>query len=199
MIANYRQAVQVAEPEPPEPEINFVEYIESSGTQYIDTGFKPNNNTRVVMDIWPKETSTRPFFGAREGSGKNFIAWIMSATEYRSDFYNNNRTVTTSNTASRISLDKNGNVCHFGTVSANNADGSFQTPLNMFLLATWTNGAIDSRKMAAKLYSCQIYDNNVLIRDYAPVIDPDGVPCLYEKLSEQYVYNSGAGSFTAPS
>ena len=41
MIANYRQAVQVAEPEPPEPEINFVEYIQSSGTQYIDTGFKP--------------------------------------------------------------------------------------------------------------------------------------------------------------
>lgn len=37
MIANYRQAVQVAEPE---PEINFVEYIQSSGTQYIDTGFK---------------------------------------------------------------------------------------------------------------------------------------------------------------
>jgi hypothetical protein len=27
-----------------------VEYIESTGTQYIDTGFKPNNNTKVIME-----------------------------------------------------------------------------------------------------------------------------------------------------
>ena len=27
------------------------EYIESSGTQYIDTGFKPNQNTRTVIDF----------------------------------------------------------------------------------------------------------------------------------------------------
>jgi len=29
--------------------VNFVEWIESSGTQFIDTGFKANNNTRVVI------------------------------------------------------------------------------------------------------------------------------------------------------
>jgi len=27
-----------------------VEYIESSGTQYIDTGYKPNNNTKAVFE-----------------------------------------------------------------------------------------------------------------------------------------------------
>lgn len=28
-----------------------LEYIKSSGTQHVDSGFKPNNNTRVVMDV----------------------------------------------------------------------------------------------------------------------------------------------------
>ena len=40
--------------------------------------------------------------------------------------------------------------------------------------------------------------NDNLIRDYAPALDPDGVPCLYDKISEEYVYNSGSGSFITP-
>jgi hypothetical protein len=28
-----------------------LEYIEGTGTQYIDTGFAPNNNTRVYIDF----------------------------------------------------------------------------------------------------------------------------------------------------
>ena len=29
----------------------LLKYIESSGTQYINTGFNPNQNTRLLMDI----------------------------------------------------------------------------------------------------------------------------------------------------
>ena len=65
MIANYKQAVPVGEPE---PEINFVEYIQSSGTQYIDTGFMPNNNARVVMDVQPLNGNTAPIFRCRSNS-----------------------------------------------------------------------------------------------------------------------------------
>lgn len=32
---------------PPVP-INYINYIETNGTQYIDTGFKPNNNSQVI-------------------------------------------------------------------------------------------------------------------------------------------------------
>ena len=62
MIANYRQAVQVGEPE---PEVNFVEYVQSTGTQYIDTGFVPDNNTRIVIDIQATKAGTYGVFGGR--------------------------------------------------------------------------------------------------------------------------------------
>ena len=48
-----------------------------------------------------------------------------------------------------------------------------------------------------KLFSCQIYDNGTLIRDYLPCLDKDGVACLYDKVSETYFYNQGTGEFIA--
>ena len=43
-----------------------LDYIESTGTQYINTGFKPDNNTRIIMDIEPTKAHTDvPLFGAR--------------------------------------------------------------------------------------------------------------------------------------
>lgn len=198
MIANYRQAVQVAEPE---PEINFVEYIQSTGIQYIDTGFIPDNNTRVIVDIRVTKAGTYGIFGGRQAYGsKAFAFWVMDDGEWKTDFGNGELRISSANTLSRVIIDKNKNVCYVGSSSYTNTSASFSSPSSLTLFAVKNgDGQVDDRMGSFKLYSCQIYDNDVLIRDYAPVIDPDGVPCLYEKLSEQYVYNAGSGSFTAPS
>ena len=50
-----------------------VEYIMSSGTQYIDTGYKPNGKTKIISDL---ETLSLPnynifFYGARQSAGVN--------------------------------------------------------------------------------------------------------------------------------
>ena len=43
-----------------------VEYLESSGTQYIDTGFKHNQNTRICIDIKNAQSKTTTCaFGGR--------------------------------------------------------------------------------------------------------------------------------------
>lgn len=197
MIANYRQAVQVAEP--PEPEINFVEYIQSSGTQYIDTGFKPNNNTRVVIDMQLTKAGTYGIFGGRQAyKNKAFAFWVMDADEWKTDFGNGELRISSANTLSRVIIDKNKNVCYVGSSSYTNTSTSFESPSSLTLFAVKDgDGSVDDRMGSLKLYSCQIYDNEDLVRDYAPALDLEGVPCLYEKLSEQYVYNAGSGSFTA--
>ena len=40
-----------------------VEYIESSGTQYIDTSWIPNNNTKAILRVENTQTSNQVFFG----------------------------------------------------------------------------------------------------------------------------------------
>jgi hypothetical protein len=62
-----------------------LEYIESSGTQYIDTGFIANQDTRVVLDY--KATSATSggtgVFGCRTNSASNaFVLFIMPSGAY---------------------------------------------------------------------------------------------------------------------
>lgn len=48
-----------------------------------------------------------------------------------------------------------------------------------------------------KIYYFKIYDNDVLVRDFIPVLDHNGSPCMYDKVSKQFFYNSGTGDFIA--
>lgn len=46
--------------------------------------------------------------------------------------------------------------------------------------------------------SCKIYDNNVLIKDYIPVIrKSDNVVCMYDLVNEEFALNAGSVDFTA--
>lgn len=43
-----------------------VEYIESHGSEYINTGYKPNYNTKILTKISHNETAIdTPIFGSR--------------------------------------------------------------------------------------------------------------------------------------
>ena len=196
MIANYRQAVQVAEPE---PEVNYVEFIRSTGTQYVDTGFKPNSNTRAIIDMQLTKAGTYGIFGGRQAYGsKAFAFWVMDDDEWKTDFGNGELRISSANTSNRVIVDKNKNVCYVGSSSYINTSATFESPSSLTLFAVKNgDGSVDSRMGSFKLYSFQIYDNEDLVRDYAPALDPQGVPCLYDKVSEEYIYNSGSGSFTA--
>ena len=64
-----------------------LEYIQSSGTQYIDTGFKPNQDTRVVCDtIFPVSATAYWLFGARNGNQDRTLGFLTYDSQYRSDF-----------------------------------------------------------------------------------------------------------------
>ena len=46
-----------------------------------------------------------------------------------------------------------------------------------------------------KLYYFKIYDNDILVRDYVPVLDKNDRPCLFDKVSKTCFYNQGTGEF----
>ena len=51
--------------------------------------------------------------------------------------------------------------------------------------------------MTGKIYSCQIYDNGSLVRDYVPCINNDGTIGLWDDVNSVFYGNAGTGSFTA--
>jgi hypothetical protein len=183
--------------------VNYIEYIESTGTQYIDTGFIPNQDTRVdiiaaPMSIADAGTGTGFIpYGAGEGyNSKAFECYTVGGQlefNYAGQYdFLGEPAVQMMHT---ISHNKNK-----VTVTANAKQytkdftyGTFTAPYTITLFAIHRASMLCG---LARIYSCQIYDNGTLIRNYYPCLDPDGVACLYDKVNKEYVYNSGTGSFS---
>ncbi len=181
-----------------------IEYLESTGTQYIDTGYIPNNLTGIEIKIQNTKndlSAENIFFGSGESAhSKSFELYIWGGTlqfiysgvtaqslpganPFTVNWYGRN-----------VQYAYNNNDTYF-VLSSNNND--FISPYNMCLFADKrpTNVNIGF----CRIYYCKIYDNNTLVRDFIPVLDKDGTPCMYDKVTEQFFYNQGTGQFIAGS
>lgn len=175
-------------------------YIQGSGTQYIDTGFKPNNNTRVVMDVMSTSSGTFAFFGTRDTETANaYILWQLSDTSIRSDYGAGQVQQTVDSAVVRTTIDKNRDTCVFASLVIENEASQFTCANNLLLLTTSTGGTVDTRKMSARLYSCKIYDDDLLIRNFVPVKNDSDQVGLYDLVEEKFYANAGTGAFTGES
>ena len=48
-----------------------------------------------------------------------------------------------------------------------------------------------------KLYEFKVYNADILIHYFIPVIDTNGTPCMLDNVTGQYFYNAGSGQFIA--
>ena len=178
-------------------------YIESTGTQFVDTGFKPNQDTKVVVDVQSVGVNTedtgQSFFGARNGTEKRFYAtWHRTNAAYYAYYYNTSRNVASDRLTDRMTVTMDRNILTVGnSVSVNvPVTGTFECETSMYLFATNLDGTADYFGVN-RVYSCQIYDNDVLARDFVPCINPGGEVGLYDLVTAAFFGNSGTGSFIA--
>ena len=176
-------------------------YIQSSGTQYINTGFAPKATTRTVMKANVTDVSGwSAFFGARDSTSQSasraYLAAASSSTQYRSDYFGSALSINVNTTVKMTTVDKNKNVCTFNDDTITNTSSVASASANMFLLAL-NNAGFANYFLKAKLYSCDIYDNDVLIRSFVPCKYPSGVVGMYDMVNNVFYQNAGTGTFTA--
>lgn len=185
-----------------------VEYIESTGTQFIDTGFKANNNTKVEFKCAFNNTTTteaETLFCCRDLSNTASVSnsFTLAKLANGTQLYNQYNTTSTSvnftySVGTMYTFTKDKNVLYVdGTAIRTDATATFQSTKNM-LLFCFDNGSrayILNNFGALKLYGCKIWDNGTLVRDYTPVKDQDNIGCLYESVENKLYYNNGGGSF----
>lgn len=182
-----------------------LEYIESTGTQYIDTGFKHNQNTRVVMDAQFTNLSSTAgvqwlFDGrASDGSGCKGVFYDHrdNLNKVSCDYaaISNRYRFADLNASDRLHIDYNKNVVtingHVKTYSA----VSFQSNYSMALFALNNNGTVESYG-SSRIYSCKIYDNDFLVRNFIPCKNAQDAVGLYDLVTETFYANQGTGAFT---
>lgn len=174
-----------------------LEYIQSSGTQYIDTGFNPNQNTRFVADVEIVSVQNAQLFGARIASASSaFNMLVFSKTGGRDDYGTTVLNFTT--TSERWKIDKNKNITTVNDVSVSHGVETFQTTCSIFINAVNNNGTpMSTTTASAKWRTVQIYNNGVLSRNFIPCKNPSGVVGLYDVVNSQFYSNVGTGSFIA--
>lgn len=181
-----------------------VEYIESTGTQYIDTGVKPNQNTRIVMDAIPMSVgSASGDCGMFFGSGypvqqKGFEAYAFGGMI--TGVYNGvQKDGSAVSAGQRVVIDFNKNVCKItadGKVVLNHtfAAATFTSAVSLALFVLPRQSRYYGR---VQMHRCQIYDNGTLVRDYIPCQTDTGVVGLYDMATATFYGNDGTGEFIA--
>lgn len=179
-----------------------LEYIQSSGAQWIDTGFAQNQNSRFVVDFQLVVAPTGSYawiFEGRDSGPKNRHG--VYATKSNGKWYGGygatiKNTEIAYNLESRITVDFDKNILKIGQTPVTFSVETFQSTTTTALFACKTGGSVGNYS-AVKLYSCQIYDNGNPIRDFVPCIDPTGAVGLYDLVAGKFYGNAGTGSFTA--
>lgn len=177
-----------------------LEYIESSGTQYIDTGFIANQDTRIVVDFQPLEIVASFIFGARTSAASRAYALNIggSPIQLLSSFGSSgNKAIELLDTTKRYTVDKDKRVVYLnGIKKATLTANTFTTQGNINIFACNQAGANGYLPSKMRLYSCQMYDNGTLIRDFIPCYrKSDKKTGLYDLVNSVFYENNGTGDF----
>lgn len=177
-----------------------LDYIEATGSgqsnqdgsgQYINTGFFPNQDTRMVCEImW---MGGMHGFGARSSvSSKNFSVRVID-NKWQLGYGSGVTTGTAPAKKNWQIVDINKNQLF--------VDGELSVERDYveFTCAYYAAiGAIRAGAMyfgSARYRSCQIYDNGVLVRDFIPCLNPDKKPGMYDLVEGKFYGNAGTGEF----
>ena len=187
------------------------EYLEFTGTQYIDTGIVGNLDTsyEIVFDTDVVLSDHMVLFGSRESASSRSISTMVhtASRSILTDFgdYTNTRQAYTAfkpTTLYKVYNSKNNRSVYdyetnLTTSVATSYTSSFTTPTNLFI-GYKSSGytAEDMSNFSGRVFGCKIWQAGVLVRDLIPVVDNDGVAGMYDKVSRATFTSSGTPFIT---
>ena len=194
-----------------------VEYIEATGTQWIDTGVNLHSNDTVVAEYaFPDPIARRNnyLFGVYK-QGMTAGYFYSNSGSYPLRFQKANGTSGATTTEAGVNatpcakqtvtmkigsgvsssiLSASGETLYSGVLGGTIRQDA-TAPLALFT-ANISGSPSSSYTSAAKLYSFRIYDKDDALRlDFVPCT-VNGTPAMYDRVSGNYLYNGGTGSFT---
>ncbi len=173
-----------------------LDYIESSGTQYIDTGVSsfPAQNTRVILDVdWLSG------LGCYFGCITSYWWYVEAAQEtlIRSGYMNDSSNEHISTVIGRYIVDKNGTYTNVNGVRISHPSAGVTIKASIYLLACNASSGVSDIADAARIYSCKIYSSSRLIRQFVPCKNSSGEVGLYDEVNDVFYGNAGTGVFIA--
>ena len=178
-----------------------VEYLESTGTQYIDTGYKLNDAS--VLEISAQSTDSTQSNNTLLGVGTTGASTDRVQVHFGSTAghlsvrldgtLSTNQIVGTNSFIVKIDI-PNKKAYYNETEIVSSYTGSIDTADNIALFNRMISGNIVESIYASKanVYYFKIWDSNTLVRDFIPVSSPKG-NCMFDRVSQKLFCNQGTG------
>ena len=175
-----------------------LEYIQSSGTQYIDTGIIETNDTAISCKF-NIDTATRDYlFGSQQN---------LSYMAYNGFYYNNTLeynyqeiTISASNSIEiKEEVEGTTNTIIINGTSYSAEIGTCQNSSLLIFAIRYKsdvqNGSVRVYSGSARVYYFQIAQGGTLVFDGIPCINASGEVGLYDLVGKQFYGNAGTGVF----
>lgn len=178
-----------------------LKYIQSSGTQYINTRFNPSGNAlRVVM----KFRYTAAYSGLSLFGNHTSTPYSLTVYGTRPTFWVGNSSDVSCGPQTEQGVDytldataENGTITAYwnGVKYTASYSGSLYTEQPIFIFGGNSNGALAEAGNGYQLEMFQLYDGGALVRDYVPAKSSAGVVGLYDNVEGVFETNAGSGAF----
>lgn len=178
-----------------------VEYIESTGTQYINLNLNYSSNTDIEMktDFFYNSSPIKYFFGARasQTSGMFNISCMNRMFEFRRNNANESLIIQNLTTPYIFKTNKTVWEINENSVEFNDIEFNFEnTPLYLFMMNN-NNTPFSNYAASAKVFYFKAWENGELIRNMLPCYrKSDNEAGLYDLVNGVFYMNSGTGQFT---
>lgn len=171
-----------------------IEYLESTGTQWIDTGIVVNSSNNIIAElkiVQSANTTDISFYFAQYASSPIFGAYSNGSNRFSCVYRNKWAASTTSvdGNVHILSYD-NGKLYKGATLLVTASSSTSITATNG--LSLFSNRGSNSNKF--KLYYFKLMNNHVTVLDMIPV-RVGQVGYMYNRVSKTLFGNSGTGSF----
>lgn len=191
-----------------------LEYLECSGTQYINTGVKATGSLKIELDVmataWDgfvnyifgsENKFGNIYFSMNYNNGNSTAGIYLYGTQWKYFRYAAHKL----NQRYKYVFDENvvyrdGKLFPFMNDSLMTKD-EFTSKRNIYLFASYHTNGNFTRTRYKKIYSFGIYDNasGRQLLNYVPSIDPvTGQAGMYDTVNKVFKTNSGSGDFIYP-
>ena len=165
------------------PNESEIEYLESNGLQWIDTGYIPNANTQLYVEFSIRKfnsnirDATAPF-GVRSGWGNKQFVLFSPVNDRNTEYFCYGNSYTQKSIALQLNtriictIDKNHWVITTNGTSEDHTFSSTESSrlptLNTILFSYSNNGTVVIAYNVIDIYRFYVMENDVKVLDYKP-------------------------------
>lgn len=179
-------------------------YLESTGTQYIDTNIIPTNDMGIKVKYCYTASGSAAISGIFQSNNPRTDALFISSNTgttsgflfgaHRGKLYSRSKIQLNTDYVSSINYFNDGKFVLGGaTVGSVGTNTVYNASIVLFARLNVNNSNISISH--SKIYYTEFTEGNKITHKFIPCLDTNDVPCMYDIVSKTTLYNVGTGTF----